>query len=197
LFASNRTCRNGGHRGQAREDGSAAGCAGRGGCRAHVRAVMARGTGRPLHADIRLVAQSGRALVRRAYAQAAASRGAPVNSATRNRHPGLHRDAQRKPKTLQVDQVRRRHPRRRQALLLSGRTRLRPQTLDSGDECSHEYEIVILIMQFSDSIGFAGKETVERRKYSHLSACDISLCCFIHEPDNGCRAFRKEPKCFR
>ena len=37
------------------------------------------------------------------------------------------------PKPLQVDQIRRRHPRRRQTLLSPGRSKLMPRTLDSGD----------------------------------------------------------------
>ena len=52
---------------------------------------------------------------------------------TRGRHSGLHRQAQRRPQTLQMDQVRRRHPRRRQTLLPAGRSKLMPRTLDSGD----------------------------------------------------------------
>ena len=61
---------------------------------------------RPLHADIRLVAQPGRALVRRTDPQAVATGRPPLDPATRNRHPGLHRNPQRKSQALQMDKVR-------------------------------------------------------------------------------------------
>ena len=48
----------------------------------------------PLHADVGVVDQSGRALVRRADAQATAARCAPLDPPARSRHPGLHRQAQ-------------------------------------------------------------------------------------------------------
>ena len=51
----------------------------------------------------------------------------------RSRYPGLHPKAQRRPQALQVDEIRRRHPRRRQTLLSPGRSKLMPRTLDSGD----------------------------------------------------------------
>ena len=88
---------------------------------------------RPLYADLRFLDQPGRTLVRRTDAQAVAARRAPLDPPTRGRHPGLHRQAQRRPQTLQMDQVRRRHPRRRQTLLSPGRSKLMPRTLDSGD----------------------------------------------------------------
>ena len=71
------------------------------------------------HADIRLLAQPGRALVRRAHPQAVAARRGPFHPPGR-----LHRQAQREPKALQMDEVRRRHPRRRQTLLSPRRTKL-------------------------------------------------------------------------
>ena len=88
---------------------------------------------RPLHADIRLAAQPGRAPVRRVDAQAVAARRAPLDPTGRGRRPCLDRPAQPGPKTLHMDQVRRRHPRRRQTLLHPRRSRLMRRTLDSGD----------------------------------------------------------------
>ena len=58
----------------------------------------------PLHADLRFLDQPGRTLVRRTDAQAAAARRAPLDPPTRGRHPRLHRQAQRRPQALQVDQ---------------------------------------------------------------------------------------------
>ena len=66
-------------------------------------------------------------------AQAAAARCAHLDPPARSRHPRLHRTTQRRPEALQVDQIRRRHPRRRQTLLPPGRSKLMPRTLDSGD----------------------------------------------------------------
>ena len=87
-----------------------------------------------LHADLRVLDQSGRTLVRRTDAQAAAARCAPLDPPARSRHPRLHRQAQRRPEALQVDQIGRRHPRRRRLTLLSpGRSKLMPRTLDSDD----------------------------------------------------------------
>ena len=88
---------------------------------------------RPLYADVGVVDQSGRTLVRRVDAQATAARRAHLHPPARSRYPGLHRKAQRRPQALQVDQIGRRHPRRRQALLPSCRSKLMPRTLDSGD----------------------------------------------------------------
>ena len=87
----------------------------------------------PLYADVGVVDQSGRTLVRRTDAQATAARRAHLDPPARSRYPGLHRKAQRRPQALQVDQIGRRHPRRRQALLPSCRSKLMPRTLDSGD----------------------------------------------------------------
>ena len=84
---------------------------------------------RPLHADLRFLDQPGRTLVRRTDAQAAAARRAPLNPPTRGRHPGLHRQAQRRPQALQMDQIGRRHPRRRQALLPPCRSKLSGRAL--------------------------------------------------------------------
>ena len=87
---------------------------------------------RPLHADLRFLDQSGRTLVRRTDAQAVAARRAHLDPPARSRHPRLHRKAQRRPQALQVDQIRRRHPRRRQTLLSPCRSKPMPRTLDSG-----------------------------------------------------------------
>ena len=65
-------------------------------------------------------------------AQATAARRAHLHPPARSRYPGLHRKAQRRPQALQVDQIGRRHPRRRQALLPPCRSKLMPRTLDSG-----------------------------------------------------------------
>ena len=65
----------------------------------------------PLHADLRFLDQSGRTLVCRTDAQAAAARCAHLDQPARSRHPRLHRTTQRRPEALQVDQIRRRHPR--------------------------------------------------------------------------------------
>ena len=64
-----------------------------------------------------------RPLVRRTDAQATAARRAHLDPPARSRYPGLHRKAQRRPQALQVDQIGRRHPRRRQALLPSCRSK--------------------------------------------------------------------------
>ena len=86
-----------------------------------------------LYADFGVVDQSGRTLVRRTDAQATAARRAHLHPPARSRYPGLHRKAQRRPQALQVDQIGRRHPRCRQALLPPCRSKLMPRTLDSGD----------------------------------------------------------------
>lgn len=72
---------------------------------------------RALHADVRIVDQSGRTVVRRADAQAIAARRPSINSGTRSRYLRLHRRPQRTAKTLQMGQICRRYPRLRQALL--------------------------------------------------------------------------------
>ena len=102
---------------------------------APVKAWLARraALARPLHADFGVLDQSGRTLVRRTDAQATAARRAHLDPPARGRHPGLHRQAQRRPEALQVDQIRRRHPRHCQTLLSPGRSKLMPRTLDSGD----------------------------------------------------------------
>ena len=102
---------------------------------ARVKAWLARAAAlaRPLHADLCLLDQSGRTLVRRTDPQAVAARRAPLDRPARSRHPRLYRQPQPTPQTLQMDQVRRRHTRRRKALLPPRRTKLMPRTLDSGD----------------------------------------------------------------
>ena len=84
---------------------------------------------RPLHADLRFLDQSGRTLVRRTDAQATAARRAHLHPPARSRYPGLHRKTQRRPQALQVDEIRRRHPRRRQALLPPCRSKLSGRAL--------------------------------------------------------------------
>ena len=81
----------------------------------------------PLHADLRVLDQSGRTLVRRTDTQAAAARGAHLDPPARSRHPRLHRTTQRRSEALQVDEIRRRHSRCRQALLPPCRAKLMPQ----------------------------------------------------------------------
>ena len=102
---------------------------------AAVKAWLARRAHWHIHfdADLRFLDQSGRTLVRRTDAQAVAARRAHLDPPARSRHPRLHRKAQRRPQALPVDQIRRRHPRRRQTLLSPCRSKLMPRTLDSGD----------------------------------------------------------------
>ena len=80
----------------------------------------------PFHADLGVVDQSGRTLVRRTDAQAVAARRAPLDAPARSRHPRLHRTTQRGPEPLQVDEIRRRHPRRRQTFPPMRRSKLMP-----------------------------------------------------------------------
>ena len=84
----------------------------------------------PLYADFGVVDQSGRTLVRRTDAQATAARRAHLHPPARSRYPGLHRKAQRRPQALQVDQIGRRHPRRRQALLPPCRSKFMAQLVN-------------------------------------------------------------------
>ena len=87
----------------------------------------------PLYADVGVVDQSGRTLVRRTDAQAT-ERG--VHTSTRQLEADIRAFIEKHnedPQALQVDQIGRRHPRRRQALLPSCRSKLMPRTLDSGD----------------------------------------------------------------
>ena len=71
----------------------------------------------PFHADRRLLAQPGRALLRAPDRKAAPARGPSLDRGTRTGDPKLYRHRQRQPKTVPMDQVRRRHPRNHQALL--------------------------------------------------------------------------------
>ena len=72
---------------------------------APVKAWLARRVplAHPLHADVGVLDQPGRTLVRRTDAQATAARRAHLHPPARSRYPGLHRQAQRRPQTLQVD----------------------------------------------------------------------------------------------
>ena len=90
----------------------------------------AASAGRPLHADLRFLDQSGRTLVRRTDAQA--QRG--VHTSTRQLEADIRAFIeQHNEDPNQMDQIRRRHPRRRQTLLSPCRSKLMPRTLDSGD----------------------------------------------------------------
>ncbi len=71
----------------------------------------------PLHADRRLLAQPGRALLRALDRKTAPARGPSLDPGTRTGHSALHRHRQRQPPTLPMDQVRRRYPGNHQALL--------------------------------------------------------------------------------
>lgn len=70
-----------------------------------------------LHADVSIVDQSGRTVVRRADAQAVATRRSSINGGTGSRYRRLHRRPQRETQALQVGQIRRRYPRLGQTLL--------------------------------------------------------------------------------
>jgi transposase len=72
---------------------------------------------RALHADIELVAQPRRALVRRADDQGTTPRGAPLRLTAQRRHPRLDRHLERRPAALRLDQNRRRDPRLNRPLL--------------------------------------------------------------------------------
>ena len=76
----------------------------------------------PLHANPGFPDQSGRAVVRRTGAQATAAEHPCLHKAARSGHPRLHRKAQPKPETLQVDEIRRRYPQRRQMLRSPGQS---------------------------------------------------------------------------
>jgi transposase len=78
---------------------------------------------RPLHADLCVVAQPGRALVRSAQSKETPSFFSSHDGRTRGRHPQLHRVHQRRAEALRLDQDRRRHPRRARPLLLAYRSR--------------------------------------------------------------------------
>ena len=71
----------------------------------------------PLHPDRRLLAQPGRALLRPADRETDPARGPSFDAGTGTGHSELHRHRQRRPATLPMDRVRRRHPCRHQALL--------------------------------------------------------------------------------
>src|SRR5436309_3479987 len=85
------------------------------------------------HANISLLDQPGRTLVRRAHPEKAAAWRPHLDQPARGRHPLLHRAAQREPQTLQVDQIRRRDPLGRQALLPESRADVMWRILDSRD----------------------------------------------------------------
>jgi transposase len=65
---------------------------------------------RPLHAHLRVVDQSGRALVCHPDADVPAPRHAPLDEATRAGDSALPERSQRQPKAFRMDQDRRRHP---------------------------------------------------------------------------------------
>ena len=71
---------------------------------------------RPLHADLRVVAEPRRALVRRAHEQTTASRRAPQRRAAEGGDSGVHRRASCEGHAVRVDQERRRDPRQHRAL---------------------------------------------------------------------------------
>ena len=69
----------------------------------------------PFHADRRLLAQPGRALLLAPDRKAAPAQGPSLDRGTRTGDPKLHRH--RQPRTVPMDQAHRRHPRNHQALL--------------------------------------------------------------------------------
>ena len=83
----------------------------------HARAGKATAPACPPHVDLGLLDRSGRTLIRRTDAQTAATGRPCLHKATRSRHPRLHRQAQPRPQTLQINQIRRRHLCCRQAFL--------------------------------------------------------------------------------
>ena len=87
----------------------------------------------PLHADIGVLDQSGRTLVRRAHPKATPPRRPYLSQAIGSRHPRLHRPPQRKPQALQMDQIRRRNPRLGQTLLPENTADIMQRTLNSHD----------------------------------------------------------------
>ena len=86
-----------------------------------------------LHANVGLLDQSGRTLVRRTDPKATPPRRPYLDQATGGRHPRLHRAPQRKSQALSMDQIRRRNPRLRQTLLPKDRADIMQRILDSGD----------------------------------------------------------------
>ena len=64
-----------------------------------------------LHTNVELVAESRRALVRRAEQQETEARHAPLRPRTQHRHPRLDRDLEREPTPLRLDEDRRPNPR--------------------------------------------------------------------------------------
>jgi transposase len=71
----------------------------------------------PLHPDLRLLAEPGRALVRRADHQVAAPRYPPLGARTRAGDPGLDRGLEQEPSAVCVAQDRRRDPQHHRHLL--------------------------------------------------------------------------------
>ena len=72
---------------------------------------------RSLHTDERLLDQSSRALLRTADRAGLAARRVPLRSRVRKRHPPIHCYDQCRPKTIPLDQDRRRYSRQHPALL--------------------------------------------------------------------------------
>ena len=92
----------------------------------------------PFHADLGLMAQPGRALLRRSDGKADPARRSPIDRRTGAGNHRLHRDRQRGPQAVPMAQVGRRHPGIHQALLpqdprnRSGRRIIRVRTKESG-----------------------------------------------------------------
>ena len=92
----------------------------------------------PFHADLCLMAQPGRALLRRSDGKADPARRSPIDRRTGAGNHRLHRDRQRGPQAVPMAQVGRRHPGIHQALLpqdprnRSGRRIIRVRTKESG-----------------------------------------------------------------
>ncbi len=70
-----------------------------------------------LHADQRVLAEPGRAVVRRADPEEAQARRPPLRPSSRTRHPSLARRLERTPQTVCLDENRRRNPRQSRRLL--------------------------------------------------------------------------------
>jgi hypothetical protein len=70
-----------------------------------------------LHPDQLVVAEPGRALVRRAHQPQAPPLSAPQRHRTRGRHPQVDQRVEQEPQAVRLDQNRRRHPRDTRCLL--------------------------------------------------------------------------------
>jgi hypothetical protein len=65
----------------------------------------------PLHTDILILDQSGRAFLRAPVGTADQARGAPINGRTRERDQRVHQDPKRRSEAVPMDQTSRRHSR--------------------------------------------------------------------------------------